>query len=324
MPDPTDSLRWPAYPWTGPSYVLQGTCGNCERTALVYVQRGHEAPTYHNGPECPYCGCRQWVGLRAPEDAPEKDMLAGLRAAAKIPHAPIDGDEPPTDDVRSVSWAMDSANAEETGEAPLPWEEMDEEDREHIRRITASLRDAGWVRTGKPDGHAVEALARVLYRAHDERMRVAIEDEVARFDTAQHLTVEEAEAAGIEYIYWPGNDGEYLDRLDEIADTAVDAGMYWRDSRPLFAWATREERIALSAENIIEAACEGLHNEAAANIPAAAYEELQKNLDAWCEKYGEHTTTYYPDFTRAVLAPPPEPDSDREADYAWPWGDADA
>ena len=160
--------------------------------------------------------------------------------------------------------------------------------------------------------------------SHYERRRALMEDEIARFDTAQHLTVEEAEAVGIEYIYWPGNDGEYLDRLDEIADTAVDAGMYWRDSRPLFAWATREERIALSAENIIEAACEGLHNEAAANIPAAAYEELQKNLDAWCEKYGEHTTTYYPDYTRAILAPPPEPDSDREADYAWPWGDADA
>ena len=158
MPDPTESLRWPAYPWTGPSYVLRGTCGNCDRTALVTVARGHEAPSYRNGPECPYCGCAWWVGLRAPEDAPEKDMLAGLRAAAKIPHTPIDDDAPPTDDVRSVSWAMDSAIAEETGEEPLPWEEMDEEDRERIRRITAGLRDAGWVRVTKAADDAVEAL----------------------------------------------------------------------------------------------------------------------------------------------------------------------
>ena len=156
------SLRWPAYPWNGPSYVLRGTCGNCQRTALVTVERGHEAPGYRNGPECPYCGCARWVGWQAPEDAPEKDMLAGLRAAAKIPHTPIDDDAPPTDDVRSVSWAMDSAIAEETGEPPLPWEEMDEQDREHIRRITAGLRDAGWVRVGKPEGDAVEALAQVL------------------------------------------------------------------------------------------------------------------------------------------------------------------
>jgi hypothetical protein len=89
-------------------------------------------------------------------------MLAGLRAAAQIPHAPIDGDEPPTDDVRSVSWAMDSAIVEETGEPPLPWEEMDEEDRERIRRITAGLRDAGWVRVGKPEGDAVWSLTRAI------------------------------------------------------------------------------------------------------------------------------------------------------------------
>jgi hypothetical protein len=98
MPDPTESLRWPAYPWTGPSYVLRGTCGNCDRTALVTVARGHEAPSYRNGPECPYCGCARWVGLRAPEDAPEKDMLAGLRAAAQIPHTRIN-DYAPSDDV---------------------------------------------------------------------------------------------------------------------------------------------------------------------------------------------------------------------------------
>lgn len=142
------SLRWPAYPWNGPSYVLQGTCGNCDRTALVTVTRGHEAPGYRNGPECPYCGCSQWVGWHAPEEggrvtlaeaqtilarqsaemdaqrkrvvstdpdsvdtgapaggreaaleaAPEKDMLAGLRAAAQIPHTRIN-DYAPSDDV---------------------------------------------------------------------------------------------------------------------------------------------------------------------------------------------------------------------------------
>ena len=87
------ALRWPAYDWTGPGYPMQGTCGNCTRTSLVTVERGHEAPGYRNGPECPYCGRIRWVGWRAPEDAPEKDMLAGLRAAAQIPHVPIDGDD---------------------------------------------------------------------------------------------------------------------------------------------------------------------------------------------------------------------------------------
>ena len=91
------ALRWPAYDWTGPGYAMQGTCGNCTRTALVYVERGHELPGYHNGPECPHCGCHQWVGWRAPEEAsPEKDVIAGLRSLAQIPHVPIDGDDAPS------------------------------------------------------------------------------------------------------------------------------------------------------------------------------------------------------------------------------------
>ena len=85
------SLRWPAYPWNGPSYVLRGTCGNCQRTALVTVERGHEAPWYHNGPECPCCGRTQWVGWHASEEASApKDTAAGLRTAAQTPHTPID------------------------------------------------------------------------------------------------------------------------------------------------------------------------------------------------------------------------------------------
>ena len=103
-----------------------------------------------------------------------RNCVAELEALSQSEHAREDAalarfaaevqaeESPPADDVRSVSWAMDSAIAEETGEPPLPWEEMDEEDREHIRRITAGLRDAGWVRVGKPEGDAVEALAQVL------------------------------------------------------------------------------------------------------------------------------------------------------------------
>lgn len=66
----SEPLRWPNYDWTGPSYTLQGTCGNCQRTSLVTVERGHEAPGYRTGPECPYCGCSRWVGWRAPGEEP--------------------------------------------------------------------------------------------------------------------------------------------------------------------------------------------------------------------------------------------------------------
>ena len=96
-PADVPTLRWPAYDWTGAGYAVQGTCANCARTALVYVRRGHLVPCHGFGPECPYCGCARWVGWHAPEEeAPEKDMLAGLRAAAKIPHTPIDGDDEPS------------------------------------------------------------------------------------------------------------------------------------------------------------------------------------------------------------------------------------
>jgi hypothetical protein len=68
--DEVQSLRWPAYGWTGLAYVVKGACGNCGRAALVYVQHGHEAPWYHNGPECPCCGRIQWVGWHAPGEEP--------------------------------------------------------------------------------------------------------------------------------------------------------------------------------------------------------------------------------------------------------------
>ena len=67
---------------------------------------------------------------------------------------------------------------------------------------------------------------------------------------------------------------------------------------------------ALSAEDIIDRACEDLHEDAADNIPAAAYQELQAYLDGWCARHGKHTTTYFADYTRAILAPAPEPDED--------------
>ncbi len=146
-PAAVPALRWPAYDWTGHGYILQGTCGNCDRTALVTVERGHEAPWYHNGPECPCCGRIQWVGWHAPEEAPEKDVLAGLRAAGKIPHTPIDDDAPSAGGREAAP-----ENGEATSNHPTfdPWEAVrypiliEQFDGDGVAKYVASYPDLPW------------------------------------------------------------------------------------------------------------------------------------------------------------------------------------
>lgn len=83
---------------------------------------------------------RRWndtPGLRAVQELRDAvDALDAEHACA----APSD------DDVGSVCWAVGSAAAEGTGEPVLSLAELSPEDHEEMERLTATLRDAGWVR----------------------------------------------------------------------------------------------------------------------------------------------------------------------------------
>ena len=46
------------------SYVVGAWCGNCGTWVDLRLTVGHEKPRYHQGPECPCCGCRVWGYVR--------------------------------------------------------------------------------------------------------------------------------------------------------------------------------------------------------------------------------------------------------------------
>lgn len=133
--------------------------------------------------------------------------------------------------------------------------------------------------------------------------------EAEHFAAAEHLTVDQAKAAGIQYVIWPDSDGEPVTDVDDM-DWKADDREDQTGERPTYAWATVGYRIALEADGIVENACSDLHEEAYDNIAAEAIEELQAFLTAWCEKHGDGTTTYEPDYKRAVLVPAKEAPAD--------------
>ena len=146
-----------------------------------------------------------------------------------------------------------------------------------------------------------------------EQKRLEVQRDAARFDQATHLTIEEAEAAGIECVYWPNEGGDIITRLASVMDDAEERVLFnWDYDRPMFVWATTETELTMDAGSIIEDACEDLHDEALYSIGTEGPVELQAIVDAWCAKYGDGCTTYHPDYTRAILLPPIPREGDEE------------
>ena len=108
----------------------------------------------------------------------------------------------------------------------------------------------------------------------------------------------DARAAGIEMVYSEGHDRYYS--WDELSDLDPE------DTATLgIVWATTTQQIGFDAHNLIENACEELHEDAMDNIGKAEQAELQAALDAWVEKHGKYTTTYYPDYKRVIILSEP-------------------
>jgi len=88
----------------------------------------------------------------------------------------------------------------------------------------------------------------------------------------------------------------YWHNLDELQDWLEEEGKTLDDVR---CYATTEVRMHAEAEWLVEGMCEEQHDEAYGEISNEAIMELQKMLDAWCEKHG--TTSWFEDFTRALV-----------------------
>lgn len=129
--------------------------------------------------------------------------------------------------------------------------------------------------------------------ARAEQDRKFDEKERAKAEKATKLTVPEAIAQGIEMVYSDGLDRyipiDELEDLDE--EDAESTGI---------VWATSKTRISFDASDIVDNACEDLHEGARDNITGDEVKELQAHLDEWAEKYGKYTTTYLPDYKYVI------------------------
>ncbi|MBU3935802.1 hypothetical protein KJ909_03955 [Patescibacteria group bacterium] len=119
--------------------------------------------------------------------------------------------------------------------------------------------------------------------------------ERAKFEAAEKIPL--AEYIG-EFLYFEGsgigNEG-YLpvDCLDDEFE---------KSARPEYARACEEFGLSIDARGIVEWALEGHHEEAGADIGPEDYKELQKLLDAWCEK--QSVVSYH--ATNVVVVLPPQ------------------
>lgn len=86
------------------------------------------------------------------------------------------------------------------------------------------------------------------------------------------------------------------DFFDDYACNYDDMDVY---DKPERLWVTSAQKIFVDASDIIENACEDLHEDARDNISDEDIKQLQSFLDNWCKKQ-IGTTTYYPCYEQYV------------------------
>ena len=97
---------------------------------------------------------------------------------------------------------------------------------------------------------------------------------------------------------YPYNNG-YFSEFEEFIEA-------WKDRhepdepKPKYVWGTTAVELTIDAGDILENACDELHEGAYDNL--SDVEGLQKYLDEWCAKQ-RGTTTYYQDCKYAIEIP---------------------
>lgn len=96
---------------------------------------------------------------------------------------------------------------------------------------------------------------------------------------------------------YPHNEGFFTD-IEEFIE-------WWNEEsepgepRPEYVWGTTCTKLAIDATDVIESACENLHEDAASDLDV---DGLQAILDEWCANQA-NTETYSADTKYAVRIP---------------------
>ena len=128
--------------------------------------------------------------------------------------------------------------------------------------------------------------------------KTAAERTIELWAKAEKITPEEAAKRGIEVFADPYTEKYYFgwDDFDKTFDFESDP---YSEKPPAFVWATTATNISMNAADIIEGACEDLHEDAIDNISDADEKELQDFLDSWCEK--QNCVTYWANEKIAII-----------------------
>lgn len=122
------------------------------------------------------------------------------------------------------------------------------------------------------------------------------EAEQKHFDKAIKSEYKDVPAEDKEMLYsesYGYNEGYFSD-IDELMEYCEDNDI----EVPKYVWSTTKIGLSIDAGNIIESACEELHEDAYQNITNE--KELQEFLDAWCAKQ-TGTDSYMVDYKYAIM-----------------------
>ena len=119
------------------------------------------------------------------------------------------------------------------------------------------------------------------------------------FNKAEKITIKEAKDRGIEVLF--NEDAEHYMSISEAFDhfdNELDDEL--SDNRVKWLFATKQIKMSIDADDIVDSACEELHEDARDWISKQDIEELQGFLDNWCEKQ-TGTISYEPDYKVVVI-----------------------
>ena len=147
------------------------------------------------------------------------------------------------------------------------------------------------------DIHSENGLDDIFSSSEHQNADADIKKIISQFPEYLRKSAHEVKSiSGMLYDYV--ND-KYYYSVEDFYDT-------WNNSnnkskiKPQVLFATVTARLSLNAEELLEEACEYLHEDAFDRIDKDDIKELQEFLDKWCNRQKSVTETYYPDYSRYI------------------------
>lgn len=147
------------------------------------------------------------------------------------------------------------------------------------------------------DTHSENGFDDIIGSTEHQSTDADIKKIISQFPEHLRKSVHEVKSiSGMLYDY--AND-KYYYSVEDFYDTWNNSNTK-TETRPQVLFATVTARLSLNAEELLEEACEYLHEDAFDRIEEDDIKELQEFLDKWCDRQKGITETYYPDYSRYI------------------------